>query len=190
MKHLLIALLLFAFNPLFSQKDTSQFYNKTLSNNNLSIELGGKGWLYSIGYERIIYKSKKILLAGTVNLSYEPFAGFSGIMIPLGINVLVGEKRNKLILGLSETNGFDFNPFPKTRKERLAFKASGRNYYPLYELVFIQPSVGYRRYFKNGNSLSIAFTPVVPLLIDEVGGGFFEPTETLPWFAVNYNLKF
>lgn len=190
MKYILVSIItFFAINPLFSQKDTSQFYNKTLSKNNFSIELGGKGYLYSVGYERTFYNSKKLLLTGSLNLSYEPFV-FYGIILPIGINALVGEKRNKLLLGLSATNNFDFTPYPKTRKERQAYRASGQTYYPLYTLYFATPYIGYRRYFKKGNSISIAFTPVIPLLIDDAGRSFVEPQETIPWFGINYNLRF
>ena len=155
MKHLLIiVIILIGFNPLFSQKDTSQFYNKTLSNNNLSLELGGKSLWYSLGYERTFYKSKILLLAGTLNLSYEPYDGFNGIRIPLGINILLGEKKNKLLLGLYLFNQIDFTPYPKTRQERAAFRLTDQNYKiqkfysPPYRLLLVVPLIGYRRYFK------------------------------------------
>lgn len=190
MKYILISLItLLGFNPLFSQKDTSQFYNKTLSENNFSIELGGKAGFYSLGYERTIYKSKKLLLAGSINLSYEPYV-FKGIVIPIGIITMIGEKQNKLLFGLSAMNGFDFDPYPKTRKERQTYRVSGWSYYPLYTFGLIEPSIGYRRYFKKGNSISIAFTPIILLLIDDSGKcRYGRPKDTLPWFGINYNFK-
>jgi|GEM_PF-5745745 len=188
----LLFIFLFCFNPLFSQKDTSQFYNKTLSNNNFSVELGGKSILYSIGYERTFYKSKKLLLTGSINLSYEPFAGFDGIILPTGINTLLGEKRNKLLLGLYETNGFDFNPYPKTRKEREAYRAIGnykndKNYSQPYRLYLIVPSIGYRRYFKKGNSISFEYNYLID---NSYGDMFFDKLTLASWFGINYNLKF
>jgi hypothetical protein len=194
MKTIIITIAIFissiSFNPLFSQKDTAQFYNKTLSKNNFSVELGGKGWYYSIGYERTFYNSKKLLMAGSVNLSYDPFI-FEAIILPIGINALVGEKRNKLLLGLSVTNTFNFfNYYPKSLKERTARRASGGSYNPLYTLLYATPYIGYRRYFKKGNSISIAFTPVIPLVIDDAGGSFVEPKATLPWLGITYNLRF
>jgi hypothetical protein len=187
MKNLLIAIIiLFTFNPLFSQKDTSQFYNKTLSNNNFSIELGGKAFAYSIGYERTIYKSKKLLLSGCVNLSYEPFA-FKGIVVPIGINVLIGEKRNKLSFGLYATNILNFNPYPKTYKERMDYKAAGAQYDPLYELMPAL-SLGYRRYFNQGNSITIAITPL--LFLSEFGNNDLLNPDIVPWIGLNYNIKF
>lgn len=192
MKTIIITfIIILSVNHLFSQKDTSQFYNKTLSNNNFSIELGGKALLYSVGYERIVYRSKKVLLTGNFNLSYAPFAGFNGIIVPIGINTLIGEKRNKLLFGLSATNGFNFfNIYPKTRKERELKRISGGYYLPIYVLTFIQLSAGYRMYLKNGNSLSFVFTPILPLGIDEAGGGYsFDPKAIVPWFGITYNLK-
>lgn len=193
MKYILISLItLLGFNPLFSQKDTSQFYNKTLSKNNFSIELGGKGLLYSVGYERVILRSKIFLLTGNVNLSYGAFAGFDDIIVPLGITMLVGEKRNKLLLGFYGTNVFDFTPNPKTMKERAAYRVNGNykydmTYHQPYRLPFIVASVGYRRYFKKGNSISIEYTH---LIYNFYGKLFFAEPDYVPWFGINYNLKF
>ena len=194
MKYLLITvIILIGFNPLFSQKDTSQFYNKTLSNNNLSIELGGKSIWYSLGYERTFYKSKILLLTGTVNLSYEPFDGFNGLRIPIGINTLLGEKRNKLLLGLYILNQINFSPKPKTSQERAAYRLSHENYKieinysPPYRLLFIDPSIGYRRYFKKGNSISFEYTY---LIYNSYGELVFDKLRLASWFGINYNFKF
>lgn len=194
MKPIIIILIIIMLGSyhLFSQKDTSQFYNKKLSNNNFSIELGGKALLYSVGYERIVYRSSKILFTGNLNLSYEPFAGFHGIMAPIGINIVIGEKQNKLQLGVFMTNSFDFNPNPKTSKEREAFRVNeeykyDKNYYPPYRLYFIVPSIGYRRYFKKGNSVSFEYTYLIYNFYGEL---FFAEHGLVPWFGINYNLNF
>ncbi len=189
MKNLLITLItLSGINPLFSQKDTSQFYNKTLSSNNFSIELFGKAGFYSLGYERTFYKSKKLLLAAGINVSYEPFAGVDGVVAPIGISALIGEKENKLLLGLAETNAFDFYPYPKTQKERNEFNDSLQDYRPLYSLMSIVPSVGWRRYLKKGNSITVAFSPIIFTYRD--GGYKFNALKMLPWVGINYNIKF
>lgn len=189
---LIIVIILFCLNPVFSQKDTSKFYNKTLSKNNFSIELGGKALFYSLGYERIVYRSEKVLLTGNINLSYVPFAGFDGIVIPITINTLIGKKRNKLLFGLSVTNAIDFNPYPKTRKARLAYIASGQykydHYSPPYQLLYLVPNIGYRMYFKTGSSFSLAFAPIVYhhynyIDLSNLKLGLF------PWFSINYNFK-
>ena len=193
MKYILITfIIIFAFNPLFSQKDTSQFYNKTLSKNNFSIELAGKALFYSVGYERILFRTKKNLVIGSINLSYMPIFRVSQIIVPTGIKTLIGEKRNKLILGLYTTNSFDFNPNPSNRKEREAYRADGKykydkNYYPPYRLYFIVPSVGYRRYFKNGNSVSIEYNHLIYNFYGEL---FFTRNGIGPWLGINYNLIF
>lgn len=188
MKYILISLItILGFNSLFSQKDTSQFYNKTLSKNNFSVELGGKGGLYSVGYERMLFRSKNFLLTGSVNLSYYRL---EAIMLPIAINTLIGEKQNKLLFGLNLANHFNVTPYPKTRKARVSYRTSRMDYRPLYNLAFIQPTVGYRRYFKKGNSLSVAFTPLVLMYLDDAGSFYFDPKETLPWFGISYNFKF
>ncbi len=171
-KIMLVNLLLFS-SSLFSQKDTTQYFNKTLSNNNFSIEVGGKGFLYSIGYERTIFKSKKMLLAAGVNFSYYPpytgIAGLDGIMLPIGLSAHFGKSTNKLSVGINASNYFANDAY-----------LSIYNDYPLYQLFFV-PSIGYRKYFKKGNSLSIAFTPFFgtnPWYAD------------IPWAGLNYNIKF
>lgn len=172
---------------LLAQTDSVPYYNKTLGKNNFSIELGGKGYLYSIGYERTIYTSKKILLTTSVNVSYEPFAGFDGLIVPIGLNGLIGQEQNKLLVGCHFTNGFDFTPYPATKKERGQYRETGRykyDYYsPPYKLYYTVPSVGYRRFFKNNSSITGAFTP----LIYHYYSGTWD---ILPWFSINYNFKF
>jgi len=186
MKYILIIFIfLYALNPLFSQKDSSQFYNKTLSNNNFSVELGGKGFLYSVGYERILLRSEKLLLTGSLNLSYVPFAG----IVPIGINILAGEQRNKLLFGLCATNFFDFTPYPKNKQEREKIKAAGKYYEPPYVFYFV-PSVGYRRYLKKDNSLSVAFTPLIYKPINRDGSSIASQLDAIMWFGINYNFKF
>lgn len=192
MKHILTFIILLAYTALFAQKDTTQYYNKTLSKNNFSIELGGKAFLYSIGYERTIYKSKKVLVTGSVNLSYEPFLGFHGIITPIGINTLIGEKKNKLVLAFYTTNSFDFNPNPKTSEEREIYRADGKykndkNYHPPYRLYFIIPSIGYRRYLKNGNSISFEY---MQPFYNFYGKLLFVKPELLTVFCFRYNIIF
>ncbi len=187
-KKLIIVIILLSLknNLLFSQKDTSQYFNKTLSNNNFSIELGGKGGLYSIGYERTLYRSQSFLLSGSINV------GGIGGTFPIGLNTMFGKKINKLFLGLYATNDFNFNPYPKSNKDRLALRAAGQNYSQLYSLYLI-PAIGYRRYFKKGNSLTIAFTPIM-FIRNESTYHFNSLINwlqlTTPWFGVNYNFKF
>lgn len=190
-KIMLVNLLLFSFS-LFSQKDTTQYFNKTLNNNNFSIELGGKGYLYSVGYERTILKRKTFLLSVNINISFEPFIGYDGIIIPIGLNTLFGKNKNKLLVGLNATNGFDPTPYPKTRKERKEYQTTGQYRYDRYEapyrILFVVPYVGYRKYFKNNNSLSVAFTYLI--YVDSIGTyHFFEPG-LVPWLGINYNIKF
>jgi len=189
-KLIIVIILLYVslkYNPLFSQKDTSQYFNKTLSNNNFSIELGGKAIFYSIGYERTIYRSQKIILSATINLNTD----LTKWIIPIGLNLILGKKENKLLFGLCETNQFDSNPYPKTKTERQAFRASGQYNYPPYRLLFIIPSIGYRRYFKKGNSLSVVYTYLIygstteNFIFSKPGQGFL-----FPWFGINYNFKF
>ena len=176
---------------ILAQGDTTQYFNKTLSKNNFSIELGGKAYLYSVGYERTIYNSRKIMLTSSINLSYEPFAGFDGIIVPVGINTFVGKKQNKLLLGLYLTSGFAFHPYPKTRKEREAYRTSGQYKYdmyrPPYSLFYIVPSVGYRRYLKKGNSISIEYTHLIYNFYGEL---FFAEPGLVPWFGITYNFRF
>jgi len=176
-KLIIVIILLYVslkYNPLFSQKDTSQYFNKTLSNNNFSLELGGSGYLYSLGYERIIYKSKKILLTGNIKFSYYPpftenKTGLDGLMLPIGLNTLIGQSKNKICLGVGASNYFDLGG-PKNIYDN----------YQHYKLLFV-PCLGYRRYFRNDHSLSIVFTP------------FFEVSPWIadfPWLGVNYNINF
>lgn len=173
MRKLTIITLLFCNYSMFCQNDTALYYNKMLSNNNFSIELGGKGFLYSIGYERTIFKSKKILLTGGINLNYYPpfasIAGLDGIMLPIGLNVHFGKFSNKFSLGVNASNYFANSAY-----------LTINNDYPLYQLFFV-PSIGYRKYFKNGNSLSFVFSP------------FFGTNPwyaNIPWGGVNYNIRF
>ena len=186
MKNTFTFVLLIALNTILAQNDTNKYYNQTLSKNNFSIELGGKGYLYSIGYERAIYTSKKVLLSGTINLSFIPFVGFDGIILPIGVNVLIGGKKNKLLAGTHIANSIDFTPYPKTKKERQEYRESGRyrtDYYsPPYILTYTAPSLGYRRYFKNNNSISTSFST---LIYRYYSGSW----DVIPWFGLNYNIE-
>lgn len=191
MKNTFTLLMLFVLKTIVAQNDTAKYYNQTLSRNNLSVELGGKALLYSVGYERTVYTSKKILLTGNLNMSYEPFVGFEGIILPLGFNMLMGEKKNKFLLGLFTTNGIDFNPYPKTKKERKDYKASPEyqsdRYSPPYRLFYIVPSIGYRRYLKNGNSISIEYNHIMYNLYGKL---FVTYNGLGPWGSVKYNFDF
>jgi hypothetical protein len=190
-KTIAIIVLLFFSYSLFSQKDTTQYYNRTLINNNFSFELGGKGFLYSIGYERLFCKKKKILIVGGIGITYAPPIGFDGVLIPIEIKVALGKKQNKLQFGLFETNGFDFTPYPKTRAERVDYRNSGTykyDYYsPPYQLFFLGPSLGYKRYFKNRNSLSFEF---VYLLFNNYGHFKLTNGNAIPWLGISYNVNF
>lgn len=186
MKNLIVIFLFLVPGSTYAQTDTVEFYNKTLSKNNFSIELGGKGYLYSIGYERTVFTSKKVLLTGSVNVSYIPFAGFDGIILPVGANTLIGQKRNKLLVSCYITNSIDFTPSPKTKKERQEYRESGRyrtDYYsPPYELTYFVPSLGYRRYFKNNSSISVLFCPLIYHY-------YYSTIDIIPWFGLNYNIE-
>jgi hypothetical protein len=174
---------------LFAQNDTTSYFNKTLSKNNFTIELGGKALLYSIGYERQVFTSKKILLIGNVGLSYEKFLFDEfDILMPLEAKILIGEKRNKLSLGFTVVPAFNFNPYPKNRKERLESIAVGNYHRSLYSLAYMQPIIGVRRYFKNGNSFSITFNPIIFISLDETGK-FNYTSPIIPILGINYNLK-
>jgi hypothetical protein len=186
MKQRLIVIMFFIVSISYSQTDTASYFNKTLSKNNFTIELGGKALAYSIGFERTLYTTKKIIIAVNINTSYEPF--LYDAILPIGGVVLIGKNQNKLLFGLTATTVFDFTPFPKTRKERFTNRAIGSYYKPLYNLEFIQPSIGWRRYFKKGNSLSISFTPFIPLFLDEEGR-FDYLLKIIPTVGLGYNFK-
>lgn len=189
--------LFFVLNTMLAQADSVPYYNKTLSKNNFSVELGGKALLYSIGYERTLLTSKKVLLTASVNASYLGFLIFnpSVVTIPVGMNVAIGAKKNKLLLGFYTTNNIDFAPYPSTKKERELFKATEdksnwQKYSPPYRLVFLIPSIGYRRYFKNGHSLSIEYDHIMYNFYGTLYVNGANSRGLFQWMGIKYNFAF
>jgi len=109
--------------------------------NNIYLELGGSGVLYSINYERTFIEKEILSLNGRFGISF-----FPGIFaIPITMHILVGKIRNFLDIGTGISlirleSSRDFDPF-----------------IPLQTII-----VGYRfQSIYNGIVFRIAYTPFI-----------------------------
>ncbi len=80
-------------------------YQEPKGLNNWFVELGGSGYLYSLNYEKILYRSEKTGWTGRVGLGYNPGGGgyilnqleldANTFMIPFTMSALFGSKERK-----------------------------------------------------------------------------------------------
>ncbi len=73
--------------------------NTSIKKNNLCIEAGGTGLLYSFGYERSFAASGKTLQGLKVSVSYPFINGLNYILMPVDYHFYFGTESNKVFIG-------------------------------------------------------------------------------------------
>ncbi len=111
--------------------------NRNINRNNIYLELGGSGYYYSVNYERLLVKSRYTALFARLGLEYIPIKDADRIIhIPLGANLLLGQKRSKLEIGFGALFRLDFSQN----------NIGGEGYYLTNPptRIFMAPVLGYR----------------------------------------------
>ena len=114
---LLAFLLLLPFSFIRAQ-DSLSANKKFFGENNINIELGGTGLLYSIGYERNLCMRKKCYQSIKAGISYQPFFSVDQVFIPVDYNFYIGTGKTKLLMGLGEINLIGTHPSPSSPGSR------------------------------------------------------------------------
>ena len=105
----LIPILFLSFTIVFGQSDDNNSIIDTnfKKKNNLQFELLGKGFYYTLGYERNILISNNIKL--NTNLGLSIFPGFTSlektneVLIPMEVNASITKSNNEFLFGLGTT---------------------------------------------------------------------------------------
>ncbi|MBS1647242.1 MAG: hypothetical protein JST67_07870 [Bacteroidetes bacterium] len=100
----------FVFNA--KAQDTLCVNKKYVPHNNISLELGGAGLVYSLNYERIFFVKKYLYHSAKLGLGFPPIGGFNRVLMPLDYTLYIGKSRVKLIAGVGIVGVIGTNPFP------------------------------------------------------------------------------
>lgn len=168
--------------------------NDTLSKNAVYVELGGRGGIYSLGYERLLLKRKKLALSASVGVS--SFPEIIVLTLPVSLNATFGQKRNNLVLSLSIANGFNILPTMENIKNRQKQKKEGKCCTPLGKPIYQFTNllgVAYKRaIFKNKFSIETSAMCLFALDsdMDFTSGKCRTAVFVNPWlgFKLNYYL--
>ncbi|MBS1646510.1 MAG: hypothetical protein JST67_04150 [Bacteroidetes bacterium] len=157
-------------------QDSLCFNKKYVAKNNVTAEVFGFAYLYSLNYERNFCIKENIFHNFRAGLSYciLPNKGM-GVYIPLGYSFNLGKKRNKFFLGTGATLMIATNPYPTSAAGRsyarqyadTAKTSWGQPftdvYVPLFDLMFHPVYMGYQYTSKKRLYLKVEITT---LLID------------------------
>lgn len=160
--------------PLMAQVSTEAFQAK----NTIFAELGGKGALYSINYDRIICQGPKLFWSLRVGTMYIPESSVFGssLFLPIGLNAFTGKGNHHLEFSIGET--LRIFPGYKTDDQKVRWKFD-------YPFTFI--GVGYR-YQKPAGGLYVSAT-LLPSLRPFRGVDGLR-VEFLPWVGVGIGRSF
>lgn len=151
--------------------------NRNVNRNNVYLELGGSGYYYSVNLEKLIVKSSYTALFARLGLEYIPIRDADRILhIPVGANLLLGDKRGKLEVGIGALFRLDFSQN----------NIGGEGYYLTSPptRIFMAPVLGYRWHSKPNEygeqfMLRFAFTPLLGMNVF-TGTPFF-----VPWAGIS-----
>lgn len=145
--YLKCVLLLICFAAIFQSNSLAQHTPNILKSNQLYLELGGNGLIYSINYERLL--SENVTLRGGFGVTPGIiFAEGTFIHIPVTASYLIGSETSKFEAGLGATY------FSGTDVEVFGLPAGDQS------LVFLTGIVGYRYISPGGFVFRIFFTPL------------------------------
>ncbi len=124
----------------------------SIKKNSLQLELLGKGFYYSLGYERSFIISENIQVGGNIGLSLFPgltsIAPSTEVLIPFEINISIKKSQNQFTIGAGTT-------FWKYQVNNINITNSNLNQQPISaELIseiewFAHCSIEYRFYSKS-----------------------------------------
>jgi hypothetical protein len=180
MKKLIFLLLILFLTSSYSvhAQDSKTFDYK----NNIQLELGGHGLIYSINYERILINNELLKTSGQIGIAYyPPLIGFRDIWIPIGVNEILS------------VNNHHFEAGVGTVIIREAARDSNNTATNWSWDAFLSARVGYRYQKPQGRFLlRVAFTPVVETnlfskLPRELYGGLLSEFHPLAAVSVGYS---
>ena len=114
----LFCLILFSVNA----QDTLSINKSRLVKNNLCIELGGTGILYSINYERNFQIRTKFYQSVKMGINRQAYVGIDQVLIPIDYNFYLGKGYYKFLLGAGVIGLIGTNTFPGSYNSRLDYK--------------------------------------------------------------------
>lgn len=155
--NLILFILLVCFHPCEAQTEgrskakNMQVVNKEFVNNTIYVELMGNAAIYSFNYERRVSN----LFWSRIGVGYYPGPFGELVVVPLGLNYLMGKKANFFELGLVIT------PIYAEEKFDLFSKSESKGFG-----VILSPTIGYRYQPQKKRNLffKIAFTPLLTTL--------------------------
>lgn len=166
-----IVLAAIVFTFICAEPFAQQGFTRPLKQNQLYLELGGNGFIYSVNYERLLSKSFSI----RGGIGYTPtliVADGDYFFIPVTGSLLAGSETSKLELGLGVTY------FSGKVKKIFIYEVDSETE---SRLVF-NGILGYRYVSSGGFIFRVAFTP------------FYNPdnenSNFLPWGALSFGYAF
>jgi len=173
-------------------QDTIALEKKT-STHAISFELGGKALFYSFNYEYRFKHTKKWNHSAMIGLAFSQYIAWDFLKIyylPFGISSQFGNKKAKLELQTCMGLQVLLEPYPLTRKERIAVRKDPNNwggpYRPPLDYYFI-PGIGLHYDFSKKLfvtcSVSIYYRPPLNDFNIELIG------RTLPWPGLKIGYK-
>lgn len=173
-------------------QDSLCFNKKYVAKNNVTAEVFGFAYLYSLNYERNFCIKENIFHNFRAGLSYciLPNKGM-GVYIPLGYSFNLGKKRNKFFLGTGATLMIATNPYPTSAAGRAYARQNYNN--PEYSESYVSPMsimfqpifIGYQYISKKRFYFKVTATTLIiddPLRMHF----YFSP---IPWGGVTFGFK-
>lgn len=146
--------------------DSALFQGKTGCRlNNIFVEIGGAGYIYSLGYERIILAGKQRKWGISLSVDIGNFGKYGvfpkDLMSNLGLSVIYG-RRHKIEAELGWVWAFDFNvPFDLERQRWEKLHGSG---YAATIVTFNTFGIGYR--WQVNNRITLRAKPMIKFKYD------------------------
>ncbi len=186
-----ITLVTLLFTLLYSQVDGQEDIEwvspeKKDYKNIISLELGGTGGFYNLGYERMIYSKGMVGLYTGVEASYRKISPrITDYDMVFAFNLLgfTYGKKHQLDVELSTNWAVNFNPYPNSILEQLRQKRLG-NYYKLTFASWQALGIGYRWNIKKRWLLRAKFLYMFRYDFE------FKEYYQQPWFDVGFGFKF
>ncbi len=161
----------------FAQKDT------IIEKNEMNVELLGSGVIYSVNYERLVYKIGNFELKGSLGFHFNPiiakdvydYRSFAFLVEP---KVVYSINRHSMEIGL----GYSYIYLYDNYYEEIFGCCS--------DLSLLIPRLGYRLYSKSQkNYWGISFTPLIGLDLNEAGDEY-DNGSFIPFAGLKYGWRF
>lgn len=160
--------------PLLLAFYTNTIAQKINAKNAVFAEIGGKGIVYSLNFDRLFYQKNNLKLSARVGLGYIPETRVysSALFVPISLNVMYGKKSNYVEISLGQT----LRLYP-------SYNVQGVDYpsYTESPLTFI--GLGYR-YQKDQGGLFFTSTLLASFVQQE------NTTKFSPWLGLGIGKSF